>query len=41
MTAFLDYALGFPTFIFGALLACMLLYWLVAMLGLVVMTVPV
>ena len=34
MTAFLDYALGFPTFIFGALLACMLLYWLVAMLGL-------
>ena len=34
MTAFLDYALGFPTFIFGALLVCMLLYWLIAMLGL-------
>ena len=34
MTAFLNYALGFPTFIFGALLACMLLYWLIAMLGL-------
>ncbi len=34
MTAFLQYALGFPTFIFGALLCFMLLYWLVAMLGL-------
>ena len=34
MSAFLQYALGFPTFIFGALLFFMLLYWLVAMLGL-------
>ncbi len=35
MTAFLQYAFGFPTFIFGALLLCMLLYWLIAILGLV------
>ena len=34
MSAFLQYALGFPTFIFGALLLCMLLYWLIALLGL-------
>ena len=34
MSAFLQYAFGFPTFIFGALLLFMLLYWLVAMLGL-------
>lgn len=34
MTKFLEYALGFPTFIFGAFLFFMLLYWLVAMLGL-------
>lgn len=35
MSAFLQYAFGFPTFIFGALLALMLLYWLVALVGLV------
>ena len=35
MSAFLQYAFGFPTFIFGALLAFMLLYWLVALVGLV------
>ena len=35
MSTFLHYALGFPTFIFGALLLCMLLYWLIALLGLV------
>lgn len=35
MSAFLQYALGFPTFIFGALLAFMLSYWLIALLGLV------
>ena len=34
MSAFLQYAFGFPTFIFGALLLFMLLYWLIAMLGL-------
>ncbi|WP_182344218.1 ubiquinone biosynthesis protein UbiH [Comamonas koreensis] len=35
MSTFLHYALGFPTFIFGALLLCMLLYWLIALVGLV------
>ncbi|MDR2336352.1 MAG: ubiquinone biosynthesis protein UbiH [Burkholderiaceae bacterium] len=35
MTAFLHYALGFPTFIFGMLLLCMLLYWVIAIFGLV------
>lgn len=35
MSVFLQYALGFPTFIFGALLAFMLLYWVIALLGLV------
>lgn len=35
MTAFLHYALSFPTFIFGALLLCMLVYWLIAIVGLV------
>ena len=35
MSAFLQYALGFPTFIFGALLLFMLLYWLIALMGLV------
>ncbi|HEY4664621.1 MAG TPA: ubiquinone biosynthesis protein UbiH [Comamonas sp.] len=34
MGAFLEYAFGFPTFLFGALLLFMLLYWMVAMLGL-------
>ncbi|WP_280191924.1 ubiquinone biosynthesis protein UbiH [Delftia sp. PS-11] len=34
MPAFLHYALGFPTFLFGALLLFMLLYWVSALLGL-------
>ncbi len=35
MSTFLQYALGFPTFIFGALLVFMLLYWVIAFMGLV------
>ena len=35
MAAFLHYALSFPTFIFGMLLLCMLLYWVIAIFGLV------
>lgn len=35
MSVFLQYALGFPTFIFGALLLFMLVYWLIAILGLI------
>ncbi|QNP47279.1 ubiquinone biosynthesis protein UbiH [Diaphorobacter aerolatus] len=35
MAAFLHYALGFPTFIFGVLLLSMLLYWVIAIFGLV------
>ena len=35
MTAFLHYALGFPTFIFGMLLLAMMLYWVIAIFGLV------
>lgn len=34
MSAFLQYALGFPTFVFGALLLFMLLYWVIALCGL-------
>lgn len=34
MSVFLQYAFGFPTFVFGALLLCMLLYWVIALLGL-------
>ena len=33
MQAFLQIALGFPTFIFGVLLLVMLLYWLIALAG--------
>ncbi|QIL82574.1 ubiquinone biosynthesis protein UbiH [Diaphorobacter sp. HDW4A] len=35
MTAFLHYALGFPTFIYGMLLLAMLLYWVIAIFGLI------
>ena len=35
MSTFLQYALGFPTFIFGAFLVFMLLYWVIAFMGLV------
>ncbi len=35
MAVFLQYALSFPTFIFGMLLLCMLLYWVIAIFGLV------
>lgn len=34
MSAFLQYAFGFPTFLFGALLLFMLLYWVIALCGL-------
>lgn len=33
MQAFLQTALGFPTFIFGVLLLVMLVYWLIALMG--------
>ena len=35
MATFLQYALSFPTFIFGMLLLSMLLYWVIAIFGLV------